>query len=92
MATTRRPARQPLRTTGSKILRYTVGASVFVNAFNPHEAGHAESLAILAAIQHAGDPVIVTNVCIALIKGSSVPVRSRFKPAIAEGSTARAVG
>lgn len=30
-----------------------------MNAFNPHEAGHAESLAILAAIQHGGDPVIV---------------------------------
>jgi predicted nucleic acid-binding protein len=36
-----------------------VDASVFVNAFNPHEDGHAESLAILAAIQHGGDPVIV---------------------------------
>jgi len=30
-----------------------------VNAFNPHEDGHAESLAILAAIQEGGDPVIV---------------------------------
>jgi predicted nucleic acid-binding protein len=30
-----------------------------VNAFNPHEEGHAESLAILAAIQQGGDPVIV---------------------------------
>lgn len=30
-----------------------------MNAFNPHEAGHAESLAILAAIQEAGDPIIV---------------------------------
>jgi len=27
-----------------------------------------------------------TNVCIALINGSSIPVRSRFKTAIAEGS------
>ena len=27
-----------------------------------------------------------TNVCIALINGSSVPVRKRFKEAIAEGS------
>jgi predicted nucleic acid-binding protein len=43
----------------SKILRYTVDGSVFVNAFNPHEDGHAESLAILAAIQQGGDPVIV---------------------------------
>lgn len=39
--------------------RYTIDASVFVNAFNPHEEGHAESLAMLAAIQEHGDPVIV---------------------------------
>jgi predicted nucleic acid-binding protein len=32
---------------------------VFVNAFNPHENGHAASLAIIAAIQERGDPVIV---------------------------------
>jgi predicted nucleic acid-binding protein len=32
---------------------------VFVNAFNPHEDGQAESLTILAAIQEHGDPVIV---------------------------------
>jgi predicted nucleic acid-binding protein len=36
-----------------------VDASVFVNAFNPHEEGRAESLEILAAIQQTGDPVIV---------------------------------
>lgn len=30
-----------------------------MNAFNPHEEGHAESLAILAAIQEGGDPVVV---------------------------------
>jgi predicted nucleic acid-binding protein len=30
-----------------------------VNAFNPHEPGHAESLAILSAIHQAGDPVVV---------------------------------
>jgi predicted nucleic acid-binding protein len=59
MAAARRAARRPLRTAGSKNLRYTVDASVFVNAFNPHEEGHAESLAILAAIHQGGDPVIV---------------------------------
>jgi predicted nucleic acid-binding protein len=32
---------------------------VFVNAFNPHEDGHAESLAILTAIQERDDPIIV---------------------------------
>jgi predicted nucleic acid-binding protein len=49
-------ARRAPRPHGS---RYTVDASVFVNAFNPHETGHAESLQILTAIQERGDPVIV---------------------------------
>jgi predicted nucleic acid-binding protein len=30
-----------------------------VNAFNPHEEGHTESLAVLSAIQQTGEPVIV---------------------------------
>jgi len=30
-----------------------------VDAFNPHETGHAKSLQILTAIQERGDPVIV---------------------------------
>jgi predicted nucleic acid-binding protein len=42
-------------------LRYTVDASVFVNAFNPHEAGHAASLRFLAETQERGDPVIVPS-------------------------------
>jgi len=41
-----------------------VDASVFVNAFNPHEAGHAESLAILAEIRQGGDPVIVPTLLV----------------------------
>ena len=41
------------------IRRYTIDASVFVNAFNPHEKGHAESLRILSAIRDRDDPVIV---------------------------------
>jgi len=59
MAAGRLAARRPIRRRASKSLRYTVDASVFVNAFNPHEEGHAESLAILAAIQEGGDPVVV---------------------------------
>jgi len=39
--------------------RYTVDASVFVNAFNAHEVGHADSLLVLSAMQRAGDPIIV---------------------------------
>jgi predicted nucleic acid-binding protein len=47
--------------------RYTVDASVFVNAFNPHEDGHADSLAILTAIHDGGDPIIVPTLAIAEI-------------------------
>jgi predicted nucleic acid-binding protein len=47
--------------------RYTVDASVFVNAFNPHEEGHAASLRILSAIQEREDPVIVPTLLIAEI-------------------------
>ena len=59
MAVTRRPQRRPSGKLAPDQRRYTIDASVFVNAFNPHEMGHAESLAILAAIQERGDPVIV---------------------------------
>lgn len=52
-----RAARAPSR-------RYTVDASVFVNAFNPHEAGHAASLQILFTIQERGDPVIVPTLLV----------------------------
>jgi predicted nucleic acid-binding protein len=55
----RRPARTSQRKIASDQRRFTIDASVFVNAFNPHEEGHAESLAILTAIQERGDPVIV---------------------------------
>ena len=59
MAVARRTRRQPARTRRSRNLRYTVDASVFVNAFNPHEEGHAESLAFLSAIHQGGDPIVV---------------------------------
>lgn len=44
--------------------RYTVDASVFVNAFNPHEEGHEVSFQILSAIQERGDPVIVPTLLV----------------------------
>lgn len=57
-ASTRPPARRfPDR-------RFTVDASVFVNAFNPHEAGHAASLEILSVIQRRGDPIIVPTLLV----------------------------
>lgn len=52
-------ARRSGGTSRVRTRRYTVDASVFVSAFNPQEDGHAESLAILAAIHEDGDPVIV---------------------------------
>jgi predicted nucleic acid-binding protein len=59
MAVARRPRRRRSREAAPEQRRYTIDASVFVNAFNPHEKGHAESLAALTAIQERGDPVIV---------------------------------
>jgi predicted nucleic acid-binding protein len=38
---------------------------VFVNAFNPHEDGHAQSLQVLTTIQERGDPVIVPTLLVA---------------------------
>jgi predicted nucleic acid-binding protein len=45
-------------------VRYTIDASVFVNAFNPHEDGHAASLQLLVAIQERGDPVMMPTLVI----------------------------
>jgi len=54
--------------------RFTVDASVFVNAFNPHEDGHDGSLAFLAAIHNQGDPVIVPTLL--LIEVASAVARA----------------
>lgn len=59
MAVARRPQRRRSEQAAPEQRRYTIDASVFVNAFNPHEEGHAESLATLTATQERGDPVIV---------------------------------
>ena len=37
---------------------YTVDASVFLNAFNPYEAGHEESRRLLGRMQDEGVPII----------------------------------
>ena len=61
------PARVPRRSRRAKVsktLRYTIDASVFVNAFNPHEAGHAESLRLLATTHQHADPVIVPTLLV----------------------------
>jgi predicted nucleic acid-binding protein len=59
VAIVRRPRRTTTKKVASDQRRFTIDASVFVNAFNPHEEGHTESLAVLTAIQERGDPVIV---------------------------------
>ena len=64
MAVARPRARRPIQSRALRSLRYTVDASVFVNAFNPHEDGHGDSLAILAAMQEAGDPIIVPTLLV----------------------------
>lgn len=38
---------------------YTIDASVFLNAFNPYEAGHEHSRRLLAELQAEGVPIIV---------------------------------
>lgn len=38
---------------------YTVDASVFLNAFNPYEAGHEESHRLLTLLQEQTSPIIV---------------------------------
>ena len=38
---------------------FTVDASVFLNAFNPYEAGYAESHRLLAELQGQALPIIV---------------------------------
>lgn len=45
-------------------IRYTIDASVFVNAFNPHEGGHEESLRLLASIHEHGDPILVPTLLV----------------------------
>ena len=65
--TAKRRAVRPSRVNRDAASRYTVDASVFVNAFNRHEEGHAESLQILSVIQERGEPVIVPTLLVAEI-------------------------
>jgi predicted nucleic acid-binding protein len=59
--------RRSRRRAPPRSFRYTIDSSVFVNAFNRHERGHAESLQILAAIQGRGEPIIVPTLLVAEI-------------------------
>jgi predicted nucleic acid-binding protein len=59
-----RASRHSRGTIRSDGFRYTIDASVFVNAFNTHERGHAESLRILTVIHEDGDPIIVPTILV----------------------------
>jgi len=43
---------------------FTIDASVFVNAFNPHERGHAESLAFLTVVREQGSAIVVPTLLV----------------------------
>lgn len=58
--------------------RYTIDASVFVNAFNAGEHGHATSRDLLAAIQNAAEPVIVPTLL--LVEVASAIARIQHDP------------
>jgi predicted nucleic acid-binding protein len=47
--------------------RYTIDASVFLNASNAHEPGHPESVRLLRAIEQASAPLVVPTLVVAEI-------------------------
>ena len=47
--------------------RYTIDASVFLNASNTYEPGHSESVRLLRAIEQASDPLVVPTLLVAEI-------------------------
>jgi hypothetical protein len=49
---------------------YTVDASVFLNAFNPYEAGHEESHRLLARLQDEATPIIVPTLLLPEVAAS----------------------
>ena len=43
---------------------YTIDASVFINAFNPHEAGHEASYRLLSILREKTTPIILPTLLI----------------------------
>lgn len=54
---------------------FTVDASVFLNAFNPSEAGHAESQRALAWLQEQATPIIVPTLVLPKVAATIRRVR-----------------
>lgn len=49
---------------------YTIDASVFLNAFNPYEAGHEESRRLLARLQEEAIPIVVPTLLLPEVAGA----------------------
>lgn len=49
---------------------FTVDASVFLNAFNPYEAGHEESHRLLARLQAEAIPIVVPTLLLPEVAGT----------------------
>ncbi len=54
---------------------YTVDASVFLNAFNPAEAGHSESNRLLTLLQARASPMIVPTLVLPEVAATISRVR-----------------
>lgn len=65
---------------------YTVDASVFLNAFNPYETGHADSQRLLAHMQTEAWPIVVPTLLLPEV--SAAIRRGRDDPALAQGFVA----
>lgn len=64
MATSKRKSARPRRIVRQRARRFTIDASVFVNAFNPHEEGSGESLRLLSVVRERSDPVVVPTLLV----------------------------
>jgi len=60
---------------------YTVDASVFLNAFHPHEEGHEESRTLLERLRESAVPMVVPNLL--RVEGAAAIARDRQDRALA---------
>lgn len=60
---------------------FTIDASVFLNAFNPHEAGHETSHRLLARLQTEAIPIVVPTLLLPEVAGTIA--RGRQDPVLA---------
>lgn len=60
---------------------FTIDASVFLNAFNPYEAGHEESYRLLTRLQAEAVPIVVPTLLLPEVAGTVA--RGRQDPELA---------